>query len=212
MTLFKFAALAILALSVSACATVETATRNAPLDAPLAGAPTTVERSYAVQDVRVSVPPSLRVSERNGYYPMTDIVWRGDPIGDRHGQIAAIFETAAARDAETLQGAVPVVADVELQRFHGVTERTRYSVGGVYSIEFILTVRDAVTGAIIEGPRAVKADLPAPGGMAAILADQRGQTEKVRVTDHLAYVLRRELGPRVGPVAPTLSPTLVASR
>ncbi len=193
-----------LALGVAGCANVDTVTRNAPLDLGNPAATVTqATRSYTVTDVRAVVPQSLRVSEANGYYPITDIVWRGDPLGDRHTQLEAIFEEAASRGAEKLTGDVPVVVDIELIRFHGVTERTRYSIGGVYNIIFTMTVRNATTGEIVEGPRRVEADLAAPGGLAAIHEDQTGQTEKVRVTDFLTMTLVKELTgaiPRAGAV------------
>lgn len=193
-----------LAMFTSACSMQDggdvAATRNRPLDQTLAPVGMVAHPSWTVTDVVAVVPASLRVSERNGYYPMTDIVWRGDPVGDRHVQLQAIFEEAAARGAETLQGEQDVVAEVVLSRFHGVTERTRYSVGGVYNIIFSLTVRDAATGMILDGPRMVEADLPAPGGNAAVALEAAGQTEKVRVTDFLTMVLMRELSGQSTPI------------
>lgn len=179
-------------LTLTACVKPDTASRNQPLE--LALAPAEIVRSYQVEDVRALVPVSLEASEANSYYPMADIVWRGDTYGNRHEQIAQLFESAAARQAETLSGDIPVVVDVVINRFHGVTEKTRFSVGGVYNLIFTLTVRHAETGAIIEGPRVVEANLPAPGGQAALLLEQSGQTEKVRMLDFLTSVLARELG------------------
>lgn len=201
MKLQRLGLLAAVALTLGACArpelvTTDTATRNMPLELPaLAGAAVTEARDYALTDLRVLVPGDLRVSESNSWYPFVDIVWRGDPVGDRRGQIAALFEEAAARNIATpAEGQRPVIADVVLRRFHGVTERTRYTVGGVYSIRFDLTIRDAETGAILEPARLVEADLPAPGGQAAVELERAGQTERVRVTDHLTWVLRQQLG------------------
>lgn len=194
MTYLKFTTAALLALSVSACSSVDTATRNAPLDVPaLGGEQQILQRNYAVRDIAFFVPAGLQVSEGNGYYPMSDIVWRGDPIGDRGTQINAIFTEAMNRNQSTFQGDTPVNVEFELVRFHGVTERTRFSIGGVYNIIFNMTVRHAETGEVIEQPRRVVANLSAPGGVAAILAEQRGQTEKVRVTDFLTQVLKDEL-------------------
>lgn len=194
MTYLKLTTAALLALSVSACSSLDTATRNAPLDVPaLGGEQQLIQRSYNVQNVQFSVPEELEVSESNGYYPMADIVWRGDVIGDRKEQIGALFGEAMSRNAPEFNGNIPVQVDMELVRFHGVTERTRFSVGGVYNIVFNMTVRNAVTGEVIEPTRRIKADLSAPGGVAAILAEQRGQTEKVRVTDFLTQVLNDEL-------------------
>ena len=195
MKMMKFAGLAALALSVAACSDTGMATRNAPLDTLGMGVegPQVVTRSYDVKGLQFGTAKKMRVSEGNGYYPFADVVWRGDPMGDRVQQIATIFDTALTRGSADLAGSVPVNVEIELARFHGVTERTRFSAGGVYNMVFMLTVRHAQTGAIIEPPRKIAANLSAPGGSAAVIAEQKGQTEKVRVTDYLTIVLRDEL-------------------
>ena len=188
-------ALAALTMTIAGCATIDISSRNAAFVAPEAsGAAQMVIRDYDVQQIRVVVPQNLRSSESNGYYPLSDIVWRGDPLGNRHQQVGEILQAAATRGTAELDGAVPVIAEVTLVRWHGVTERTRYSVGGIYSIQFYLEVRHAETGAIIEPARLIEANLPAPGGQAAVALEQTGQTEKVRVTDHLTWVFGQELG------------------
>jgi hypothetical protein len=158
------------------------------------GVPPPALRSYNVVDLDVTVPRSLVVSEADIYYPDADIVWRGDPPGDRHAQVEAIFEAGMGRGAAALDGDRDVRVAVEVRRFHSLTERARARIGGVHSIRFVLTVTDARTGAVIEGPRLVSADLPAYGGQRAREAEAAGQTQKVRVTDHLARVAVAELG------------------
>ncbi|NBR52107.1 MAG: hypothetical protein EBT91_01350 [Rhodobacteraceae bacterium] len=153
-----------------------------------------VSRNYALADAIVRIPADLTVSEANRYYPLADIVWRGDPPGDRHAQVANLFINAVELAKPGLAGAVPVIAEITLVRFHGVTEKTRATVGGVYNIVFTLAVRDAGTGAVLEPAREIEADLAAPGGTAALLLEREGQTEVVRVTDFLSYVLVKELG------------------
>jgi len=188
----KLIALGVLALTVAGCADVDMATRNAPMEtAPLAASATVAApRDYRLADIRFAVPENLSVSEANSYYPIADIVWRGDPHGDRGQQIAAMFDSAARAAAQGINGSTPVILDITLVRFHGVTERTRYTVGGVHAIRFDLTVLDARNGAILEPTRRVDADLRALGGMEAIRADQQGQTQKVRVTAHLTALFR----------------------
>lgn len=185
-----------LGLSVSACASIETATRNAPLESASAlasEAPSAAVQSVAVQSYVVKVPRSLRVSEANTYYPLGDIVWREDPIGDRHQQVAAIFNESMSRATADMPGALPVTAEIVVQRFHALTEKTRYTIGGVHSIRFDLILRDPATGAVIMPPRQIKADLKGYGGSKAIAAEQQGITQKVRITQHLANVIRMEL-------------------
>lgn len=198
-------------VGLSACAAVDTVTRTAPfedlpqaqpsrVEVPAPNAPVAeaaaVQRSTApvrINSILVNVPRSLRVSEANRYLPAGDIVWRGDPIGDRHAQVQAIFETAMLRGAQNIDGAQPVDLLINVKRFHALTEKARYTTGGVHNIVFDIALADPATGNILVPWREVRADLDAFGGQQAIKAERRGQTQKVRITDHLAEVLRQEL-------------------
>jgi uncharacterized lipoprotein YmbA len=183
-------------LGLAACAgTPDTVMRNAPFVSPeeaeaLAEAP---RPSVFISEAQVEVPRSLRVSERNTYYPGTDIVWRGDEPGDRHAQVKAIFEASIARSQQVIAGQRPAVLHVEVHRFHSLTERARYTVGGVHSIEFSWYLADAETGLALTLPERVRANLRAFGGAAAIAAQAHGDTQKVRVTRHLTRVFIDEI-------------------
>ncbi|WP_299783474.1 DUF6778 family protein [uncultured Roseobacter sp.] len=195
---------------IAGCATTDTASRNAPFNTPGAtNAPTTqalvdtgvfevAEPSWNIQRVNVIVPETLVVSEANSYYPSGDIVWRGDPAGDRHAQVKAIFENAMARGTDDMDKGQPVILDVQVFRFHALTEKTRYTIGGVHSITFGVSLRDAETGALLGERRVVKADLKGFGGQQAIDAERQGLTQKVRITDHLAKVIEAELASAEG--------------
>jgi hypothetical protein len=146
-----------------------------------------------VTAVRVQVPRSLEVSEANRYLPRGDIVWRGDPIGDRYAQVEAIFQDAMERGTAQIDGPVPVVLNIRLVRFHALTEKARYTVGGVHNIIFDLALSDPATGELVTPVRRVQADLDGFGGQQALRAEAAGQTQKVRITAHLAEVIRQEL-------------------
>ena len=135
----------------------------------------------------------MTVSEANTFHPNTDIVWRGDERGDRRVQIKAIFDTASLQATNSMHFGPKVVVDIELLKFHAVTEKTRYTVGGVHNIEFIMSVRDVETGTILQMPRKIIADVKAAGGARADAEEAAGRTQKVVVTERLAQVLRREL-------------------
>lgn len=152
-----------------------------------------MDRSYRLRAFNFEAAPGLRVAESESFYPNADIVWRGDPIGPRIPQITAMFEEAASRNIASLDGDFPVDVDVTLTRFHGVTNRTRYTVGGVYNVVFDLTIRAADTDQVIEPTRRVVGNLDAPGGERAARLDAAGQTQKVRVTDFLTELLRAQL-------------------
>lgn len=152
-----------------------------------------VVRGYDLEGFTFKVANGLVVSEAETFYPNADIVWRGDPFGPRLPQIRAMFQTAYLRNEAVLDVGTPVAVQVTLLRFHGVTEKTRYTIGGVYNIIFELTVKNASTGELIESGRIVTANLDAPGGIRAVELDRSGQTQKVRVTDFLSKVLRQEL-------------------
>ncbi|MEL7397455.1 MAG: DUF6778 family protein [Pseudomonadota bacterium] len=200
-----FGLLAGLALTACASAPVET-TRNVPGTAPterLAAAP--VPSSFDIQTVLVEVPGTLEVSERNRFYPGGDIVWREDPVGDRHSQVQKIVENAMVQGVRQMTpGTVPAQLHIEVTRFHALTEKARYTVGGVHSIQFNMSLRDPVTGQLFGEPKFVKADFKALGGKAAFAAERVGNTQKVRITNHLIGVIQSEMTQPGGYVADNL--------
>ncbi|MDG1127615.1 MAG: hypothetical protein P8N68_00840 [Paracoccaceae bacterium] len=194
MTVFRTAFALMLALGLSACGNYDLSTRNATPEEALKGADAVQALpSIKVVDLRINVPRSLRVSEANSYYPAGDIVWRGDAFGDRHAQIEAILSDSMAIAQNGHKGSTPAVVEITLKRFHSLTEKTRYSVGGVHSIRFDLTLRDPKTGVALAPTREIRADLREYGGDRAIEAERMGLTQKLRVTRHLANVFRSEL-------------------
>lgn len=193
-------------LGLSACASVqEPASRGAASGTPglvpssAASASSTeagtvyLVAQYDVEAIRISVPRSLKVSEANTFKPRADIVWRGEPRGDRHAQVAAIFQEAMTTGTAAMQKGRKVDIEVEVIRFHALTEKTRYTIGGMHEMSFNLTVRDAASGEVLDGPREVVADIKASGGAAAIAEDQAGRTQRVVTVERLAAVIRREL-------------------
>lgn len=204
MTVKKFIAAAILGLSVSGCASVETATRGASLDSVSAmstgaqtlnaEAATQQQPTYDVRDIRVTVPKSLKVSEANRFYPGGDIVWREDPPGDRHAQVQAIVENALRKGVDGMTpGMVPVLLDVEVTRFHALSEKSRYMTGGVHALQFNIVLRNPETGVAYAEPHFVKADFKGLGGQVALAAEARGMTQKYRITQRIADVIQAEL-------------------
>ncbi|MBV2360904.1 hypothetical protein KUH32_14140 [Thalassococcus sp. CAU 1522] len=161
-----------------------------PPEQPL---PTQARSPYTISGYSVSVPEKLKVSEANLYYPVTDIVWRGDPYGNRKRQIIEIFQESISRATPGIDGPRPVTLAIELKRFHSITEKTRYTIGGMHSISFYVTVTDAETGEVLIDRRKVKADLEAFGGQRALAADRQGLGMKERIQRHLARVLAVEL-------------------
>ncbi|MEM6887777.1 MAG: DUF6778 family protein [Pseudomonadota bacterium] len=183
--------LVVLCAGISGCTTWDQPTRaEAAFETPAA---VSQLPPVSVQSVSVSVPRTLVVSEANSYLPSGDIVWRGDPLGDRYSQIEAIFSTAAARATDDLTTGKPVIISIEVQRFHALTEKTRYSVGGIHSMRFLMTVSDAETGVVVRPTKSVQADIKGYGGEEALAAERAGQTQKVRITDALTRAINAEL-------------------
>ncbi len=149
--------------------------------------------SMRVVGVTITVPKTLTVSEADTYKPVADIVWRGDPYGDRYAQIKAIFEDGIGRGVRALQGDLPVVVHIEVRKFHALTERTRYSIGGTHAIDFLLSVTNGRTGEVIIPPYLVRSKLRGYGGEQALAAERIGLTQKVRITAHLAALIQQEL-------------------
>lgn len=174
---------------------------------------------YAVAEVRVVVPRDLHVSEANLFYPVADIVWRGDPPGDRYQQVHAIVTEAAGYATGDMKDGRPVMIVAEVVRFHSLTEKTRYTVGGVHSLRYRLSVHDATTGEVIEPPRLIVADVRAAGGRRAIEEERQGRTQRVVVVSALAASLRTALttpvplpeAPQVSQAAPAVAPSQPAA-
>lgn len=198
--LLKWVLGAVCVAVLGACAAADQGFRQLP-----EGVTREAPRDYSIAAFDVLAPRTLEVSEANLYYPVADIVWRGDPFGDRYEQIEAIFDEAGGHVAAGLDGARPVRITVQVTRFHSVTEKARVQVGGVHSMRFYLTVYDMGSDVPIEGPRLVIADLPALGGTAALRAEREGQTMKVRILEQLRLVLLRELAEPAPPPVPMAS-------
>jgi len=155
-----------------------------------------MSKGWRVVAVEVTVPESLTVSEANAFAPNADIVWREDPFGNRRDQVDVIMTNAAKRGAAGLRGNRPVKLLITMQQFHALTEKTRAVLqnSGVHDITFTAQVVDAKTGAALSPPDLIKADLVAYVGDQAVAAMKQGQTQKVRITDHVSKVIAGWLG------------------
>ncbi|WP_264213228.1 DUF6778 family protein [Leisingera thetidis] len=204
MKIIRSLALVSLGLMASACASVDMPSRNLPFE-PAPDAAVRVPEGYEplpqadpvpalrISGVTVEVPRSLTVSETNSYLPKGDIVWREDPLGDRYAQVQAIVQHAMTAGSAGLDGPIGAHLHVEVLRFHALTQKARYTTGGIHAITFRMRLTDPATGALLRPERTVEADLKAFGGARALEAMARGQTQKVRITGHLANVIRQEL-------------------
>ena len=211
MSIIRSVSMLVLMAAVSACGS-NPVTRNAPFEAvpskAVASAPEGYRRASLPQptlprapvratqvhvvDYEIKVPQHLTVSEANLYHPMSDIVWREDPFGNRKEQIGKIFQASLDTARGQLIGGQGVKVELTVRRFHALTEKARYTIGGMHTISFDMVVRDAETGAVLrQGP--VKLNFEAFGGRKAIEAERQGITQKRRITDHLARAIRAEL-------------------
>lgn len=157
-----------------------------------------VSRNWRLAGVSVSVPQTLSVSEANTFAPNADIVWHGDPPGDRRAQVAAVLKEGITLGGQRLNGPRAVTFGVTLQNFHAVTPKavTR-APAAVHNIGYVIQVFDAQTAAALTQPTEIQADIEANVGAAAILAAQQGESQKVRIVRHLALVTEGWLG--IGP-------------
>ncbi len=72
-------------------------------------------------------------------------------------------------------------------------QKTRATFGGNFGMHFLLTVYDAHTREILDGPRQIIADVHGSGGLAALREEQQGITQTTVVEGRLAEVFAREL-------------------
>lgn len=158
--------------------------------------PAEVAKSWRLAEVRVSVPKSLAVSEAKTLLPSADIVWREDPLGDRHAQVGKIIQTAVLRGAQGLRGSRPVIIDITVTRFHALTFEAELSNSdwGVHNIDFIAQVVDARTGEVLLPATKIRAETPAWSGEKMKALRARGQTQKSIITNHVAATVAGWLG------------------
>ncbi len=166
--------------------------------------------AYDVARINVMVPRTLRISEANSFVPNADIVWHGDPLGDRYAQVTALMTVAAQTGTKAMTVGQAVQVDIEVTRFHALTLKARYTTGGNYATHFLLTVRDVQTGQIIDGPRAVVADILAAGGERAMEEEAAGITQKSVIEGRVAEVLARELSHRLVPAGQAAADPVVS--
>ena len=188
---FKPLMAVILLAALSACSAAPMATRSAMPDDTMLGA--ALPPDVRIESFTVNVPRSLKVNDRNLYYPIGDIVWRGEPRGDRYAQVQAMFESGLRDAAQRVDGPRPVRLDIQVTRFHSLSEKARYTVGGVHDIDFRYRLVDAETGIALGPSKLVNADLNGLGGQAALEAEGRGETQKARIIAHLSRVIVEEL-------------------
>lgn len=185
-------ALAMTVLLLAGCIGVETFQTYYETPVPAAQS-----KGWHVVAVDVSVPDKLTVSEEHTYEPKADIVWREDPIGDRHPQVAKIMQDAIRRGAAGLHGPRPVRLKVVVTRFHALTyEAETLNIGGigVHNVNFTIAVVDARSGAVLVGPEDIDAAMPAMTGAEMIKARVRGESQKSQIEAHVAATIAGWLG------------------
>ena len=154
-----------------------------------------ISNQWRVVSVDVVVPDTLTVSNVDSLAPEADIVWWGEPEGDRRAQVAAIIEAGVAQGARNLRGPVPVHFLVVLDHFHGVSPRAlRMAPSAVHNIGYTVRVFDNRNGQEVTGAVAIEADLEAYVGAQAAAAQAQGITERNRIIAHIAGVTAGWLG------------------
>jgi len=153
--------------------------------------------NWHVHDVQVIVPDSLTTSEVDILRPDVDVVWHGEPQGDRLQQVGVILHDALEVAAASLipeNYHRPVVIRATLINFHSLTPRARALVGGIHKIKFSIEVIDQRSGELLAGPTVIEADEFAFGNWKAVRADAEGQTMKVRISNRIVEVVSVWLG------------------
>lgn len=159
------------------------------------GVDAAVSRTWHVHNVMVVTPENLTVSNANTFAPNADIVWHGEPYGNRRTQVANIVEEGIRRGASVLKGTRDVTIVANIRHFHSVTPLAMSQApGAVHNIGYVVRVMDTETGAFLTEPEEISADLEAYVGAAAITAALEGNTERKRIVDHIARVTRGWLG------------------
>ena len=155
-------------------------------------------QNWRVSKINVIMPASLTWSDINTYAPNYDVVWHGDPAGNRIEQVKKIVYDSARTATSGMRGSVPVIMNLTVQQFHGVTPISLAEApAAVYNMQFEAQVVDARNGAALTPPTKIFADAPALVGEEGLRAIQFGPSQKEQVTTHLVAVFKGWLG--IGP-------------
>lgn len=151
--------------------------------------------SWALSDIQVVIPEAMQVAVNGGdRYPDPGLlVWWGDPPGDRKAQVAALLADAVvAGAADALSGTRPVVFRLTVDQFHAMTPAARATnlQLGAHELRFDFEVLDAATGDVLAREDDVNADFRAFSGTQAVLAEQAGQGQKIRIQTRVSQVIR----------------------
>ncbi|GGD33898.1 DUF6778 family protein [Sinisalibacter lacisalsi] len=199
MTLFRATLMMAAAALLSACAGGDIVSRNALANSELLSSKdgefqpsVPLNRSYRVVDVRVEVPETLTSSEDNGIKPRVDILWQEDPAGDRHAQVRELMTAALEEGVAATEGSRDVVLDVVMTRFHALTKRTRYSIGGEHEVWMYVAVRDAETGELLEPARRIGFDHRISAAQ-ALENEAQGLNQRLEITALVKDLIRQEL-------------------
>ncbi|SMH58044.1 DUF6778 family protein [Maritimibacter sp. HL-12] len=199
MTMIRAALVLTAAALLSACAGGDIVSRNALESSGLLStkqveghAPVPLNPSYRVVDVKVEVPDVLTSSEQNGIKPRSDILWQEDPAGDRHAQVRALMTEALEEGVSDITGSRDVVLEVVMTRFHALTKRTRYSIGGEHEVWMFVAVRDARTGELLEPARRIGFDHRVSAEQ-ALENEAQGLNQRLEITALVKDMIRQEL-------------------
>ncbi len=191
--ILKRAAVLALVVALAGCAQTFKTSYDTPVDASVAA-------GWRVTSVKVDVPETLTVSDADTLVPNADIVWHGDPAGDRRAQVAAIVKQGIVEGAAPLHGRRAVGILATLQKFHALSpsaEAVKMDGVGVHDIIFSIEVVDQKTGAILMPPQVMDASLPGLTGARAVEQAKIGNTQKRQITAHIRATIAGWLG--VGP-------------
>lgn len=173
---------------LSGCSRNWTVDHGLPLDPAVA-------KTWNVTDVQTFIPADLTVSNANTFAPNADIVWHGEPFGNRATQVARILKEGIEQGSANLNGPRPVIITASLREFHAVTPTAvSQAPGAVHNIRYNSQVVDAKTGAPLIEPVSITADLEAYVQAAAVTAAIDGNTQRNRIVNHLARVTASWLG------------------
>lgn len=154
-----------------------------------------VTRDWCPSRFQVEIPEELTVTEVNTLAPDADIVWHGEPAGDRRAQVAAILKEGISAGFSNLHGKTFVDVAIRLKHFHAVTPAAvSRAPAAVHNISYVIQVFDAKTGEPLTRPETIQADLEAYVGASAVTAALQGNTQRVRIVRHLKAVTQGWLG------------------
>ncbi|MEO1495154.1 MAG: DUF6778 family protein [Pseudomonadota bacterium] len=172
MRIIRFLVVALGLVGLAACGTP-----TGPVSSNVSG--------WSMQDINITFGPEISRTATGTEFS-SNFVWEGDGDGNRKKLVIALFEDAMQDiGREAMTGNRAVAMNVEVTRFHALTQASRLLCCGEHNIRANLSVTDAGSGEVLAEGEDIYLGRVALGGIPGLVAVAAGRDQRVRIRESI---------------------------